>query len=45
MDCICWKLWVDIIADWLQPYKHIEYSAGVIYILNLPHSIRFKSEM
>ena len=33
-------------VDWLQPYKHIEYSVGVIYlvILNLPRSIRFKRE-
>ena len=32
--------------DWLQPYKHIEYSVGVMYlvILNLPRSIRFKRE-
>lgn len=32
--------------DWLQPYKHIEYSVGVIYlvILNLPRAIRFKRE-
>ena len=29
--------------DWLQPYKHIEYSVGVMY-LNLPRSIRFKRE-
>lgn len=34
-------------VDWLQPYKHVQYSVGVIYlvILNLPHSIRFKREM
>ena len=32
--------------DWLQPYKHIQYSVGVMYlvILNLPRSIRFKRE-
>ena len=32
--------------DWLQPYKHIEYSVGVMYlvILNLPRSVRFKRE-
>lgn len=33
-------------VDWFQPYDHIEYSVGVIYlvILNLPRSIRFKRE-
>ena len=33
--------------DWLQPYKHIEYSVGILYIviLNLPRSIRYKREM
>ena len=33
-------------VDWLQPYKHVEYSVGVIYlvILNLPRSIRYKRE-
>ena len=33
-------------VNWLQPYKHVEYSVGVIYlvILNLPRSIRYKRE-
>ena len=33
-------------VDWFQPYKHVQYSVGVIYlvILNLPRSIRFKRE-
>ena len=32
--------------DWLQPFEHINYSVGVIFlvILNLPCSIRFKRE-
>ena len=33
-------------CDWFQPYKHTQYSVGVLYltILNLLHSIRFKPE-
>ena len=33
-------------CDWFQPYKHSQYSVGVLYliILNLPRSIRFKLE-
>ena len=33
-------------VDWLQPYKHIEYSVGVIYLFffNVPRSIRYKRE-
>ena len=29
--------------DWFQPYKHLTYSAGVIYlsILNLPSHVRY----
>ena len=32
--------------DWFQPYKHRQYSIGVIYlaILNLPRAVRFKRE-
>jgi len=43
-ECNNYGLLLNI--DWLQPYKHTEYSVGVIYlvILNLPHSIRFKRE-
>lgn len=33
-------------VDWLQPYKHLQYKVGVMYlaILNLPRSIRYKRE-
>jgi len=33
-------------CDWFQPFKHSQYSVGVLYliILNLPRSIRFKPE-
>ena len=33
-------------CDWFQPYKHAQYSVGVLYLtaLNLPRSIRFKPE-
>ncbi|XP_019624867.1 PREDICTED: uncharacterized protein LOC109470372 [Branchiostoma belcheri] len=33
-------------CDWYQPYKHSEYSVGVLYlvILNLPREERFKEE-
>ena len=32
--------------DFFQPYKHLTYSAGVVYgvVLNLPHSISYKRE-
>ena len=32
--------------DFFQPYKHIQYSMGAVYvtILNLPHAIRSKQE-
>lgn len=32
--------------DWFQPFKHRQYSIGVLYmaIMNLPRSIRFKRE-
>lgn len=32
--------------DWYQPFEHLTYSVGVIYlvVLNLPRSIRFKRE-
>lgn len=32
--------------DWFQPFVHVTYSVGVIYlvVLNLPRSIRFKKE-
>ena len=33
-------------CDWFQPYKHSQYSVGVLYlfILNLPSSLHFKPE-
>ena len=37
-ECYNYGLLLNI--DWLQPYKYIQYSVGVVYlvILNLPHS-------
>ena len=33
-------------VDWFQPFKHRQYSVGVIYVvlMNLPREIRFKRE-
>lgn len=33
-------------VDWFQPFKHVKYSIGVIYlvVLNLPRQIRFRPE-
>ena len=33
-------------CDWFQPYKHVTYSVGVLYlvIFNLPREERFKME-
>ena len=33
-------------VDWFQPYKHVSYSVGAIYlsILNFPRHLRFKQE-
>ena len=33
-------------VDWFQPFKHREYSVGVIYlsIMNLPLTLRYKRE-
>jgi hypothetical protein len=32
--------------DWFQPFKHVQYSVGAIYlcVLNLPCHIRYKQE-
>ena len=32
--------------DWFQPFKHVQYSVGAIYlsILNLPRQLRYKQE-
>ena len=33
-------------TDWFQPYKHIEYSVGAIYIaiINFPRKMRYLKE-
>ena len=33
-------------VDWFQPYKHVLYSVGAIYIaiLNFPHHLRYRRE-
>ena len=43
-ECYNYGLLLNI--DWLQPYKHIQYSVGIVYlvILNLPRSIRYKRQ-
>ena len=43
-ECYNYGLFLNI--DWLQPYKHIQYSVSVVYlvILNLPRSIRYKRQ-
>lgn len=35
-----------ISVDWFQPYKHVQYSVGAIYlvILNLPHCLKYCRE-
>lgn len=40
------SLGLMINIDWFQPYKHVTYSVGAIYlvILNLPRHIRYKRE-
>lgn len=40
------SLGLAINIDWFQPYKHVTYSVGAVYlvILNLPRSIRYKQE-
>ena len=32
--------------DWFQPFKHRQYSVGVLYlaVMNLPRAIRYKRE-
>ena len=32
--------------DWFEPYKHLTYSVGVIYltVMNLPRTMRYKRE-
>lgn len=33
-------------VDWFQPYKHVQYSVGAIYIaiLNFPRTLRYRRE-
>ena len=31
-------------VDWFQPYKHLNYSVGAIYIAILPRDVRYKVE-
>ena len=40
------SLGLMINVDWFQPYKHINYSVGAIYvvILNLPRNLHYKRE-
>lgn len=41
-----WNLALMMNVDWFQPFKHVQYSVGVIYltIMNLPRHLRFKRE-
>ncbi len=41
-----WNLALMMNVDWFQPFKHVQYSVGVIYltIMNLPRHLRFKCE-
>ena len=43
-DPLCLALCMNV--DWFQPYKHVTYSVGVIYlaIMNLPREERYKRE-
>lgn len=40
------NLGVMLNVDWFQPYKHTQYSCGVLYLvlMNLPREVRFKPE-
>ena len=33
-------------VDWFNPYKHIQYSVGALYvsIINVPHELRYRPE-
>lgn len=41
-----YSLGLLINVDWFEPYKHVKYSVGAIYIaiLNFPHRLRFRRE-
>ena len=55
-DGSVWKSFIDVgdvftvglllNVDWFQPYKHVAYSVGAIYItlLNLPRQLRYRRE-
>ena len=30
--------------DWFQPFKHVTYSVGAVYLSNLPRNLRYKRE-
>lgn len=41
-----YSLGLLINVDWFQPYKHVQYSVGAIYlaILNFPRHLRYRRE-
>ena len=41
-----YSLGLLINVDWFQPYKHVQYSLGAIYmaVLNFPRSLRYRRE-
>ena len=41
-----WSFALMMNIDWFQPFKHVQYSVGVIYltIMNLPRHLRYKRE-
>ena len=43
MDHFAYGFMINV--DWFQPYKHTQYSVGVVYltVLNLPRHLRNKS--
>lgn len=42
----CCGIGLLINVDWFQPYKHVQYSVGAIYlvVLNLPRHLRYRRE-
>ena len=45
-NCASCSLSLVLNIDWFQPYKHVSYSVGVLYIAvqNLPRNLRFRRE-
>lgn len=41
-----WNYVLMMNVDWFQPFKHVQYSVGVVYltIMNLPRHLRYKRE-